>query len=142
MLNEVNKIIGLQRKLKSTLPRLSSLRIRPHLDYGDVIYDQAYNAKFLENFQYHAALAITVTTRGASKDKLFGGLGFELLQHRRWYGKLYFFYKILKEQSSKYIFDVIPKIIRPYFTRNANNIPNFKVKHNFFNNTFFFVSHH
>ena len=44
--NKVNKTIGLLRKLRNTLPRLPLLAIyksfiRPHLDYGDTIYDQA-----------------------------------------------------------------------------------------------------
>ena len=36
--------------------------IRPHLDYGDIIYDQTYNALFhqkLELLQYNACLTIT-----------------------------------------------------------------------------------
>ena len=46
--------------------------IRPHLDYGDVTYDQAYNASFqqkVESIQYNAALAITGAIRGISKKK-------------------------------------------------------------------------
>ena len=51
MHSKVNKAIGLLRKLYNTLPRLPLLTIyksfiRPHLDYGDVIYDQAYTASF------------------------------------------------------------------------------------------------
>ena len=42
--NKVNKTIGLLRKLQDTLPRASLITIfksfiRPHLDYGDIIYD-------------------------------------------------------------------------------------------------------
>lgn len=36
--------------------------VRPHLDYGDIIFDEAYNASFhrkLESIQYNASLAIT-----------------------------------------------------------------------------------
>ena len=45
ILNKVNKTIGLLRKLQNILPREPLLTIyksfvRPHLDYGDVIYDQ------------------------------------------------------------------------------------------------------
>ena len=66
-LNKVNKTIGLLRKLHNILPRSALLTIyksfiRPHLDYGDIIYDQAYNASFhqkLELLQYNACLAIT-----------------------------------------------------------------------------------
>ena len=47
MLNEVNKTIGLLRKLENTLPVPSLLTIynsfiRPYLDYGKIIYVQAY----------------------------------------------------------------------------------------------------
>ena len=49
------------------LPRSSLLTIyksfvRPHLDYGDVIYDQPNNSCLsdkIESVQYNAALAIT-----------------------------------------------------------------------------------
>ena len=51
--------------------------------------------------------------------------------------KLCCFYKILKDPSPKYIFNIILKLTRPYSTRDANNIPYFKVKHSFFKNTFF-----
>ena len=61
ILNKVNKTIGLFRKLQNILPRFALLIIyksfiRPHLDYGDIIYDQAYNASFhqkLELLQYN-----------------------------------------------------------------------------------------
>ena len=103
MLNKVNKTIGLLRILQNALPRPSLLTIcksfiRPHLDYGDIIYDQAHNASFqqkVQSIQYNAALAITEALRGTSKEKLFEDLGLESLQHRRWYRKLCCFYKIL-----------------------------------------------
>ena len=91
----------------------------------------------VESIQYNAAVAITETISDLSKEKLFEELGLESLQHRRRYRKLYCFYEILKDQSPKYIFNIIPKLNRPYPTRNANNIPHFKVKHSFLKNTFF-----
>ena len=114
--------------------------IRPHLDYGDINYDQAYNASFqqkVESIQCNAALAITGTIRETSKEKLFEELDLESLQHRRWYRKLCCFYKVLKDQSPKYLFNIIPKLTRPYSTRNTNNTPHFKTKHSFFKYTFF-----
>ena len=73
--NKVNKTIGLLRNLRNTLPRLHlptiyKSFIRPHLDYGDIIYDQAYNVSFhqkLESIQYNSALAITGAIRGTSR---------------------------------------------------------------------------
>ena len=52
--------------------------IRPHLDYGDVIYDQHYNNSFhqkLESIQYNSALAITGALRGSSMEKPYQELG-------------------------------------------------------------------
>ena len=57
---KVNKIIGLLQKLQKTLPRPALITMckafmRPHLDYGDIIYDEAYNGTFhekLESIQY------------------------------------------------------------------------------------------
>ena len=77
-MNKVNKTIGLLRKLQNILPREPLLTIykslvRPHLDYGDVIYDQHYNNSFhqkLESTQYNAALAITCAIRGSSRENL------------------------------------------------------------------------
>ena len=61
----------------------------------------------------------------------------ESLQHRRCYRKLCCFYKILKGQFPKYLFNIIPKLTTPCSSRNANNIPHFKVKHSFFKNILF-----
>ena len=57
--------------------------VRPHLDYGDILYDQAFNNFFherLESIQYNAALAITGAVRGSSREKLYQELSFESLQ--------------------------------------------------------------
>ena len=69
--------------------------------------------------------------------QLYHELGLESLEKRRWYRKLFWFYKIFRSQSPQYLFNIIPTFVRPYNTRNANNIPQFKVKHNFFKNSFF-----
>ena len=58
----------------------------------------------------------------------------------QWYKRQCCFCKILKDQSPKYIFNIIPNLTRPFSTRNTNNIPHFKVKHSFFKNTFFHES--
>ena len=52
--------------------------IRPHLDYGDVIHDKAFIRSFqkkLESIQWDAALAITGTIRGTSREKIYSELG-------------------------------------------------------------------
>ena len=54
--NKINKTIGLLHKFQKFLPRKSLLTIhksfiRPHFDYGDVIYDQSYNASFHQRME-------------------------------------------------------------------------------------------
>ena len=86
--SKVNKTIGLLRKLHHILPRSPLLTIyksfiRPHLDYGDIIYDQAFNASFhqkLDSTQYNAAFATTGAIRGTSKEKLYDELDLETLE--------------------------------------------------------------
>ena len=60
-------------------------------------------------------------------------LGLESLQQRCWYRKLCLFFKVYKNQCSKYLFDVIPQSNCPYRT----NIPHINVKHQFFKNSYF-----
>ena len=74
VLCKINKTIGLIRKLQNLLPRTALITlykafVRPHLDYGDIIYDQAHNASFhqkLESLQYNICLATAGAIRGAS----------------------------------------------------------------------------
>ena len=107
ILSKTNRTILLLRKLQSLLPRVALITIykaivRPHLDYGDVLYDQAFNAPFrenLESIQYNARLTLTGAIRSTSKEKIYQELGLESLQIHRWYRKLCLFYKIYKNQS-------------------------------------------
>ena len=90
-ISKANIGIGVIKKLNNTLPRKTLLTIyksfvRPHLDYGDIIYDQPNNENFcnkLETVQYNATLAITVSIQGTSKVKLYTKLGLESLKSRR-----------------------------------------------------------
>ena len=75
---KICKTLKLLRKLQNLLPRSALITIykafvRPYLDYGDILNDQAYNMSFhrkLESIQYNACLAITGAIRGTSKEKL------------------------------------------------------------------------
>ena len=88
VLGKVNKEVGLLRKLRNLLPRRTLITIykafiRPHLDYGDVLYDQAFNNSFtekLESIQYNVCPALTEAIRGTSKEKIYQKLGLESLR--------------------------------------------------------------
>ena len=56
--------------------------IRPHLDYGDIVYDKPDNGTYInkiEKAQYDAALAFTGAIRDTSREKLYAELGIESL---------------------------------------------------------------
>ena len=126
---KVRKVIGFLRKLISILPRAALVTIfksvvGPHLDYGDALYDQAFNSAFhdkLESIQYNGCLTITEAIRGTSREKLYQELGLESLQIRRWYRKLCLFYKILKNPNPQYLLNLIPVRHSLYTTRNVSN---------------------
>ena len=100
--------VNLMRKLNLLLPRSSLLTvykcfIRPHLDYGDVIYDQPNLSSLtnkIESVQYNVALAITGAIRGTSKEKLHYDLGFEFLKDRRWLRPLCYLQKNCKYKTT------------------------------------------
>ena len=141
----VNKLTAVLRKLQTVLPRHSLLTInkafiRPHLDYCDVIYDEIFNEswhKKLESAQYNAVLAITGAIRGTDTEKLYQELVLESLQNRRKLRRLSLFYKIYKDQSPLYLYNLIlAKTSGNYPLRNVKEIPTIKVKHIFFEKNF------
>ena len=59
--------------LRSALLPICKCFVRTYLDYGDAIYDQAFNISFhqkVESLQYNAALAITSIIKGTSREKI------------------------------------------------------------------------
>ena len=118
---KASKGIGIIHRLRKYLPRNSLLTIyvafvRPHLNYGDIVYDYPGNSSFtkkLESIQYNACLAITGCFRGTSRDKLYSELGLETLADRRYIRRLCFFYKIVNNFT--------PQYLRNYITIQANN---------------------
>ena len=125
-ISKVNKIIGVILRLRNSLPRHSLLTIykafaRPHLDYGDIIYDDPTNNSFisrLESIQYNAALAITGCIRGTSRDKLYAEIGLESLADRRHCRKVCFFFKIVNGFAPGYLSSYLPNHhSKPYASR-------------------------
>ena len=92
MFGKISKTIGLLRKLQILLPRAALITkykafIRPHLHYGDILYDQVYSMSFnqkLESIQYNACLAITGAIRGTLKENICQELDLEPLKLRHW----------------------------------------------------------
>ena len=88
--------------------------VRPHLDYGHVIY-RKYDPEFkldftkgLESTQYSAALAFSGAWQGKNTDKIYEELGWEILYYRRWYRRLCHFYELQSGQRPLYLYNEIP----------------------------------
>ena len=145
-IQKANKGIGLINRLRKYVPRKSLLTlyksfVRPHLDYGDIIYDCPGNATFterLEKVQYNACLAITGCFRGTSQEKLYLELGLESLSNRRYARRLIFFYKIVNGLAPDYLRNYLPAAIAaPVNLRARNAIRPPSIRTERFRNSFF-----
>ena len=83
---KINQPLGLLSKLQNLVPRSALITIyktfvRHHLDYGDILYDQAHNMFFhqkLKSIQYNACLAITGAIWPISKETFYRELGWRV----------------------------------------------------------------
>ena len=106
---------------RDTLNKAYKFYVRPHLDYGDVIYRApATICEFsrniilpnlvekLESVQYSAALAVTGTWRRTSREMFCTELDWESLSSERWSKHLTLFYKFVNNLNPKYTLHQIP----------------------------------
>ena len=144
-IGKASKGIGVIKKLFKSLPRNALLTIyksfvRPHLGYGDIVYDQPNNESFtskLEQVQYNAALVITGAIKCTSHSKLYNELGLESLESRRRLRHLCFLHKIISNGLPAYLYKLIPKKSHQYITRNANDIATYQCRTDAFKFSFF-----
>ena len=117
----IGTILRLRKYLpRTTLEQIFKTIIRPHLEYGDIIFQQPPGTKDfsfdthlkplmqkLESLQYNAVLAITGAWHGISTDKIYEELGWETLTNRRWYRRLCLFFLIANKQAPSYLCNII-----------------------------------
>ena len=139
-ISKTRKGIGLLKCLSKYLPRqtlneLYKLYVRPHLDYGDVLYhNPAKVCEFsnniilphlmekLESVQYSAVLALTGAWRGSSREKLYAELGWESLNCRRWSRRLTLFYKIVNHLTPEYTLGPIPPLQQSQYSLRKRDV--------------------
>ena len=113
------KIISARRGIgvicsHDVLDLMYKLYMRPHLDYGDIIYHKHDPdlkldlTKKLESTQYSAALAVSRAWQGTNRQKFCDDLGWKSLYHRRWYCRMTHFYKLQSTQPPLYLYNLIP----------------------------------
>ena len=155
-ISKSRKSIGLLKCLYRYLPRnilneLYKLHVRPHLDYGDVIYHiPAKVCEFsrsitlpnlmekLESVQYSAARAVTGTWRRTSREKLYTDLAWESLSSWRWSRRLTLFYKITNNLTPTFMKDPIPQTPQPrYSLRNQDVVRRTQARTKNFKSSFY-----
>ena len=89
----------------SVLELTYKMYVRPHLDYGDVIYHNQHSIsmELLEKIQYQAGLIITNCWKGTSRVKLYKELGWESLSQRRAGRRFALYHKILNNRTPSYL---------------------------------------
>ena len=121
-IKKATKGVNVIRKLSLLSPHSSLLTryksfVRPHLDYGDVIYDQPKNSSLsdkIETVQYNAALAITDAIRRTSKEISYQELGLESLKDSRWLRRMSYLYKIFPTKLPPYLYELIHPLQRSH----------------------------
>ena len=125
-ISKAKKGIGIINKLSNVLPRKCLISIyksfvRPHLDYGDLIYDQPNNESFCQQTD-NASLATMGAIKRTSILKLYNEIGLEPFKFRRWFRKPCTFYKIKSTGLPSSLFDLIPKSSHIYNTCSLEDV--------------------
>ena len=106
-IKEARQGLGIMIQLKKwvsyrVLDVIYKLYVRPHLDYGDIIYHSANSQKNnifdftsnssilkkVESIQYEAARIVSGAWKGSSMEKIYQILGWESMNNRRIMRKL------------------------------------------------------
>ena len=138
---KISKTLGLLQKLHDLLPRSALITIykafvRPYLDYGKILYDQAYNMSFhhkLKFIQYNACLAITGAIRGKNftKNQVQNHFSYDIGTENQ-----KCFTKLAKTKVLNTFFNYHLKKLR-YMLQETLITFRFKIRHIFFKNSFF-----
>ena len=105
-----NKGLGMLRFLsryvdRRVLDQIYKMYVRPHLDYGDIVYHNQVkdSMDILESIQYRAALIVSGSWKGTSRAKLYAELGWESLSDRRHIRRLMLYYRINADLAPSYL---------------------------------------
>ena len=139
ILSKTNTTIELLYKLPNLMPREDLVTTykafaRAHLNYGDLLFDQAFNVLFhekLETIKCKASLDMTGTIRGTSKDNSLSKILFRITSAPCLLKKALSFYMIFQNRSAAYLLNLIPARNTHYSLRNSINIPYSNTKYIF-----------
>ena len=159
-INEISSVarrgVGLIKHLRPYLPvksldQIYKMHVRSHFDYCDFIFhlpaldsglshdiNLNYLMNSLESIQYQAALGVTGTWKGTSRDKVYEQLGWESLHTRREFRRLTQFYKIMNDLTLLYLREPVPDLqIHLFGPRSTNVLPPIPCRNDRFKNSFY-----
>ena len=105
-----------------TLEQYYKSWVRPHLEYGDLVYDRANregknafsdrrsnedNSVHIESIQFQAATICTGAWRTSSIEKVYEILGWESMESRRTLRKLSLLYDITNTKSPPHLYNIV-----------------------------------
>jgi hypothetical protein len=118
--------IGVMKQLKKwvsyyVLEVVYKLYVRPHLEYGDVVFHtgnpnkagvmELFSAnddlKKVESIQYNAARVVTGAWKGSSRKDLYENLGWESLNNRRIMRKLCLLHETINNKFPTYLHTIV-----------------------------------
>ena len=126
---KISKTIELLQKLQNILSRpllmtIYKAFVRPHLEYGDITYDETCNKNSIRNLEIF-------------KRKLLPRIRLGIPPTLMLVQKTSFILKMLKGSKLVFIFNLIPTKSLDYNTKNTDKITLFHTKHNFSKFIFF-----
>ena len=127
---------------RSTLTSLYKSLIRPHVGYGDVIWNSCYDcdSALLDSVQCEAARLVTGAIKGTSSERLSKELAWESLSSRRKLHQQSQVYKIVKNLAPYYLSELLPKLSSErthYRLRSRENLTQFSRRTSRFQKSFF-----
>jgi hypothetical protein len=108
---------------RSTLSLTYKMHVRPHLEYGDIIFHNCSKALMdqIESIQYQAGLITTGCWKNTSREKLYNELGWESLAERRRVRRLCNYHEILTDNKPDYLKRQILTTVPPNATQRYKN---------------------
>ena len=139
-LGKARSSIGVMKQVKKwvdtkSLENIYKLYVRPHLEYGDLVFEisdlnktetfslrntNEHISTDIESIQYQAARIVSGAWKGSSIVKLYAMLGWESMQNRRTMRKLCLIQQILVDKSPSYLYKIIEKQLHRPNSRLAN----------------------
>ena len=112
---------------REVLDQTYKLYVRPHLDYGDIVYhthDPEMHLGFTEQLEqvHYSYRCVEGAWKGTNRQRLLDELGWETLYDRRRYRRLCHFFSLSKSKTPDYLFQEIPEQrVTEYDLRSIRN---------------------